>query len=254
MKLNALQVMAAAAFALAAAVPSPAAADSARDALARHAAFVGHPDSMVLAYRVVAAAKPSPSPVPAEGSPEPDFGPSEQTTYRRGLTYHEVDRTQGVSTESGFDGRVYWTSNENRYTVTLFEEAQRRAVTSNAVDAGAFDDTTEVQSRSPQTIDGVQYDIVRVTPRGGIPADLAIDRATGAFGQVTYEPDDRYSRTVVRVLGYTEIAHVLSLRSRHDVDAAARRGTAGHRRRDAAAGGADRGVGVRKRQPGPVRG
>ena len=45
------------------------------------------------------------------------------------------------------------------------------------------------------------------SPRaGGMPADLAIDRATGAFAQVTYEPDDRYNRTAVRILGYTEIA------------------------------------------------
>ena len=67
-------------FAWGAVAPAPAAADSARDALARHAAYVGHPDSVVLAYRVVPAAKASPSPAPPQASPEPDFGPSEQTT------------------------------------------------------------------------------------------------------------------------------------------------------------------------------
>jgi len=196
---------AAAACVLGAVTPSPAAADSAHDALAGHAAYVGHPDSVVVTYRVVSRATPSPGPSAAT-SPEPNFDAAEETTYRRGLTYHEIDRSEGVSTESGFDGRAYWTSNENRHTVALFEDAQRRAITVNAVDAGAFDDATEVQSRGTQTIDGAQYDVVRVTPRGGIPADLAIDRATGAFGQVTYEPDDRYSRAVVRILGYTEIA------------------------------------------------
>ncbi|HWT06674.1 MAG TPA: hypothetical protein VN224_13015 [Xanthomonadales bacterium] len=202
MRRIALNLMSVAVFALGAVAPSPAAADGARDALARHAAYVGRPESMVLAYRVVAKASPSPVPLQAS-SPEPDFGPAEQTTYRRGLTYHEVDRSEGVSTESGFDGSAYWTSNENRYTVGLFEEAQRRAITMNAVDAGTFDD---VQTRSPQTIDGVQYDVVRVTPRGGISADVTIDRTTGAFGQVTYAPDERYGRIVVRILGYTEIA------------------------------------------------
>jgi len=175
--------------------------DAAHAALARHAAYVGHADDVVTTYRLV----PTPAPSPA-ANPDPTFPPAEQTTYRRGLLYHEVDRSEGVSTESGFDGRAYWTSNENRNTVALFEDAQRRAITTNAVDADTFDEATDVQSRSAQTIDGTQYDVVRVTPRGGIPADVAIDRTTGAFGQVTYEPDDRYSRTVVRILGYTEIA------------------------------------------------
>ena len=198
---------AAAACILLAAPPQAAAADAARDALARHAAYVGHATDIVSTYRFVPAAKASPSPAPsAESSPEPDFGPTEQTTYRKGLLYHEVDRAEGVSTESGFDGRTYWASNENRYTVTLYEDAQRRAITSNVIDADTFDELTDVQLRNPQTIDGVQYDVVRVTPRGGITADLAIDRTTGAFGQITYQPDERYGRTVVRILSYTEIA------------------------------------------------
>jgi hypothetical protein len=194
-----------AAFAIVAAA-RPATADVARDALARHATYAGHPDGMTLTYRYVPAPDASPSPAPPDASPEPGFGPAEQTTYRRGLAYHEVDRGEGVITESGFDGRAYWTSNENRNTVVLYEDAQRRAITSNALDASAFDDTTDVQSRGPLTIDGTQYDLVRVTPRGGIAADVAIDRTTGAFTQVTYDPDDRYNRVVVRILGYTEIA------------------------------------------------
>jgi hypothetical protein len=81
MKRNAMLLVATSVMALGA--PSPAAADGAHDALARHAAYVGHPDSMVLTYRVVPAAKASPSPVPSQaGSSEPDFGPSEQAPDR----------------------------------------------------------------------------------------------------------------------------------------------------------------------------
>ena len=182
------------------------AADAARDALARHAAYVGHAPSLVSTYRFVPDAKASPSPSPSPGSsPEPDFGPAEQTTYRRGLLYHQIDRSQGVSAESGFDGRVYWTANENRYSVVVLEDAARQAITSNALDADTFDDSAQAQARDPQTIDGVRTDVVRVTPRGGFPADVAIDRATGAFVQVTFDPDgDR--RAVVHIVGYTEIA------------------------------------------------
>ncbi|HEY0383474.1 MAG TPA: retropepsin-like aspartic protease [Candidatus Elarobacter sp.] len=198
-------------FALIAAAVGPSAAvaaDGGRDALARHAAYVGHADSIVSTYRVVPPkASPAPSASPAAAATAaPVFEPGEETAYRRGLAYHQIDRGQGVSTESGFDGRAYWTSNENRYRVVLHEDAARRAITANAVDANAFDDTTDVQARGAQTIDGVQTDIVRVTPRGGNPADLAIDRATGAFVQITYDPDNRYGRSVVHVAGYTEIA------------------------------------------------
>nr|MDP9106291.1 retroviral-like aspartic protease family protein [Candidatus Eremiobacteraeota bacterium] len=171
-------------------------------------AYVGHAASFVATYRFVPAANASPSPSPSpspSSSPEPDFGPPEQTTYRRGLLYHEIDRSQGVSVEAGFDGHAYWTSNENRFSVNRLEDAARRAITVNAVDADTFDDSANVQARDPQTIDGVRTDVVRVTPRGGIPADLAIDRATGAFVQVTFDPDGE-RRSVTHIVGYTEIA------------------------------------------------
>jgi hypothetical protein len=181
-----------------------AAADAAHDALARHAAYVGHPDALVSTYRLAPPPKATPAPAPSPGT-GPTFEPAEEVTYRRGLQYHEIDRGEGVSTESGFDGRAYWTSNENRYTVTAHEDAERRAITENAVAADAFDDATDVRPRPAQTIDGVQTDVVRVTPRGGIPADLAIDRATGAFVQITYDPEGPNGNTV-RVAGYTEVA------------------------------------------------
>ena len=231
MNTHARRLAAAAAFALVTLAPLPAAADAARDALARHAAFVGHPDSVVATYRYVSAASASaaPAPPPATNS-EPVYVLADLTTYRRGLLYHEVDRSQGVSTESGFDGRAYWTSNENRYSALVVDDAARRAVTSNVIDADAFDDTVQVRARDSQTIDGTPADIVRVTPRGGIPADVAIDRVTGAFVQETFDPDDRYRRSIVRILGYTEIAPGVriptSYRYRSDVTYTLLQGTA----------------------------
>ncbi|HEX3463851.1 MAG TPA: aspartyl protease family protein [Candidatus Elarobacter sp.] len=112
---------------------------------------------------------------------------------------------RGRSTETGFNGRAFWSSNENRYTVIALEDTARRRITQNAIDTGAFD-TAEVADRGAQTVDGKSAEIVHVTPRGGIPADLAIDPATGAYLRFTLEPDDRYQRAVTRILGYTEIA------------------------------------------------
>jgi hypothetical protein len=204
-----LGALLAAALASAAAPPAAGAADAARDVLARHAAYAGHADALVTTYRYApepqASAAPAASPSSAPADAEPTYAPAETTTYRRGLLYHDVDRGQGVSTEAGFDGHAYWTANENRYSVTTLEDAARRAITANAVEAGAFD-AAAAQARPPQTVDGVQADVVRVTPPGGIPADLAVDRATGAYVQITYAPDEPYRRSVVHVLGYTEIA------------------------------------------------
>ena len=180
--------------------------DPARAVLARHTAYVGHPDALVLTYRLDPTAKSSPTP---GASPAPatkaQFPAGEVTTYRRGAVYHEVDRAEGVSTESGYNGRAFWISNENGYAVGAFEDAARRMVTANAVDGDNFDNAA-AHDRPAQTIDGKPVDVVRVTPPDGIPADLAVDRATGAFVQITYDPEDRYRRNVVRIPDYREIA------------------------------------------------
>jgi hypothetical protein len=191
--------------------PGARAADPARDALARHAAFTGRADGLVTTYHLVRvpptpAPGASPTPVPsAAAAPAPSFPPAEITTYRRGALYHTVERAQGVSTEAGFNGRAFWTSNENRYTVLALEDAAKRAITENAFETQQFGGDAEVRSRGTQTIDGTQADVVRVTPKGGVPMDVAID-ASGAGVQVTYDPDVPYRKEVQRITGYTEIA------------------------------------------------
>lgn len=175
----------------------------ARALLAKHAAYVGSPDALVVSYRAEPARTPAPTATPAPG---PSYPPAEDVTYRRGALYHEIWRGEGVSVESGFNGRAYWSSNENRYTVIALEDAARQRITQNAIDTGRFDDSVEAVDRGSQTVDGKSVEIVRVTPRGGITADLAIDPETGGFTRITLEPDDRYRRSATRILGYTEVA------------------------------------------------
>jgi Aspartyl protease len=173
--------------------------------LARYSAYVGRPDATVVTYRHTVAAAPSPAPAAAAGDTAAELPATEWTTYRRGALYHEIDRGAGVSTESGFTGRAFWLSNENRYSVIALEDAARRLITENAIDANLLGPDTDVRDRGTQTVDGTPADVIRVTPRGGIPADLAIDK-TGAALQITFEPDDPNQRRVKRVLSYTEIA------------------------------------------------
>ncbi len=183
--------------------------DAATAILSRHAAFVGHPDGLVVTYRYKRSAKarPLPSPRPGSESDGPTFPAASVTTYRRGALYRDVTEHSGVTEQEGFTGRAFWSANFNGYTVINYEYAARRLLTANLVDGDLLGGTNATSTmRAEQTIDGAATDVVRVVPASGIPADVAFDRKTGAYVQVTYDPDDRYARTVVHYDGYTEAA------------------------------------------------
>src|ERR1035437_1886268 len=180
--------------------------------LSRSPAFVGSPEPLVTTYRVVPktpapAGSPTSAPTPAAAAQREALEPSEETTYLRGALYHEIDRGAGVSVESGFNGHSYWSSNENRYMVTALEDAARRAITSNALDSGGvIPEGTATRELGSETVDGAMADVVRVTPPGGISADLAIDHATGALRRIVIDPEDRYRHATVHIIDYKEIA------------------------------------------------
>ena len=172
---------------------------------AKHAAYVGQPQGLVLTYRAKATAKaPVPKTTPAPGEPPP-FARS-STTYRRGQLYRSVDEFGGVTEQEGFTGRAFWSSNVNGFTVIDYEDAARRMLTANVIDGDLLGPDVSATSRGTKTIDGTAVDVVRVTPASGIPADIAFDQKTGAYVEVTYDPDNRYERGVVHIDGYTEVA------------------------------------------------
>jgi predicted aspartyl protease len=194
-------VMSAAAFV---AALFPAAASAAGDAsaiIAKHTSYVGQPQGLVLTYRYEGKTATTPAAKPAK-SADADAAPT-VTTYRRGAVYRRVGGSD--SSESGFTGRAFWAANENGYTVVEYEDAARRRLTANIVTGNLLADVP-ASLRSSQTIDGVAVDVVRIAPPSGIPADIAFDRATGAYVQVTYDPDNGYGRSVVHYDGYTEVA------------------------------------------------
>jgi hypothetical protein len=182
-------------------IPADALADDASAIVAKHAAYVGHADGLALTYRFSAKATPPPS---AKGDDVASAAPAE-TTYRRGALYRTVSERSGSAPQRGFTGRAFWLANHNGYTVIAYEDAARSLLTKNLVE-GDLLANVPTRSLGTQTVDGVVADLVRVTPASGLPADIAFDRATGAYVKIVYNPEDQYAREIVHIDGYAEIA------------------------------------------------
>jgi predicted aspartyl protease len=209
MTFRAFSTLAVAALLALVAIPHPSLAVQATGAgavWARHAAYVGSPAGVVLRYRWERAASATPPPTP--GPDEADIPKSdapETVIYRRGALYHELGSTNGNSSESGFTGRAFWSADANGYTVLLLEDEGRQALTENALDSAQLGDA-KLESRGTRTVNGVACDVVRITPNGGMTADVAVDQTTGAFVQIIYNPDDHYRRPEENIVSYKEIA------------------------------------------------
>jgi predicted aspartyl protease len=110
----------------------------------------------------------------------------------RGPVYRRVDTTaSGRSVEDGFTGRVLWSSNHNGFTVQTAGEPARYVYTRSAL----FDELLTVLPATvlrDETIDGTPVTWVRVQPDVGVPAELAIDPATGAFKRAVLDPNGKY--------------------------------------------------------------
>lgn len=206
MRNRALFTMLAAVLLVPAAQPlAAAAADDAAAVLARHAAYVGQPPGLVLTYRYESAGTPTAA--PAATGEDAAFPAPLQTSYRRGPLHRDVTSFSGVTQQNGFTGRAFWSANENGYTVVERDDTARYRLTENLVDGDLLSTAgVEARSRGAREVDGVATDVVRITPPGGIPAEVAFDHATGAYVEITYDPDNRYERSVVHVDGYTEAA------------------------------------------------
>jgi Aspartyl protease len=182
--------------------------DSVAQILSRHAAYVGHPAGLVTKYRFKPAPpKASPKPAASTAPDEPTFPERLETTYRRGAVYRSVSEFAGVTEQEGFTGRAFWSADYNGYTVVAYENAARARLTENVIDGNLLDANLEAAQRPGETIDGTPCDVVRISPPEGIPADIAFDRATGGYVQITLDPDKKYGeRFALHIDGYTEAA------------------------------------------------
>ncbi len=123
--------------------------------------------------------------------------------FHRGPLFRLVTAspTRG-SLEEGFTGRVLWTSNQNGFTVQTAGEPARFIYTRSAL----YDETLSAWPGTvvrTETIDGTPVTWVRVQSEVGVPAELAVDPATGAFKRVVLDPNGKYE-TRLDILGYAD--------------------------------------------------
>jgi predicted aspartyl protease len=168
--------------------------------LARHKAFMGwaNGDGTLTSIRetiALAGATAGPSTSRRDRS----------EIVRRGLIYRETefgaDRPLG---DAGFTGRLFWRSNDNGFTVTVRAHAAAIEITRDVVESEAFGDAP-AELRAPLTFDGVKASVVRVTPPGGVPADLYLGDDGAVLGYVL-SPDDATDRETVHNVSYAEFA------------------------------------------------
>ena len=195
-----------AAFALVLALPFAARADGgAEQVLAQHASYVGWRDgdgTLTSARVTVERTMPTPAP---DATPDPLAPTSARTlTVRRGTLFRSSANGR-IDAQDGFTGSRFWRSNENGFTVPLKGRALRQALTANLIRAEAFAGVPAVE-RPGTTFDGKAVAVIRLTPAGGAPADLFLERASGALAGYTVDPDDAPERWTVHVVSYAEFA------------------------------------------------
>jgi predicted aspartyl protease len=189
----------------------PAAAEDPAALLARHKAYVGwaYGDGTLKSVRLTTvpeASFPAPSPKPG-ATPDP-LGRANRKTVelRRELLYRSTTTAYGLEADSeGFTGSVFWRANENGNTVTRRGRDAREALTFDVIAAEALAEVhSSVQPDAP--FDGKTAAVLRLEPKTGAPADVYIDRETGALLGYVVEPDVPLERTTVHVIAYAEFA------------------------------------------------
>jgi Aspartyl protease len=125
------------------------------------------------------------------------------TVLRYGVAYREsIARPNGVTSSDGFTGAVFWTSNENGFTVRPVGEIVRFLADEQALfGERVTDEPAKVVKH--ETVDGVDTVLLRVTPQVGFPMNVWVDPATGAFKRAVIDPDGKYE-TTFNSLAYTE--------------------------------------------------
>lgn len=185
----------------------PARADDAASLIALHRGYVGWSvgDGVLRSARITVAGS---TPEPRPGASPDSLGEPDRHTVelRRELLYRSQSFAYGRDDgQEGFTGNVAWRANENGYTVTVRGRDAREQLTADVIEAEAVDHVPAA-TRPDKTFDGKPVAVVRITPASGAPADLYLDRSTGAVRGYAVEPDDPLEVSVVHVDAYAEFA------------------------------------------------
>ncbi len=188
----------AAVFAVSTFFPPTARADDAASLLAKHKAFVGwqYGDGTFHYLRETGAiAKTSGGP----GDLDATF-----TTVRANTVYRTTKTTtaSGITVGEGFTGNAFWQTDANGFIRPFIGDAQKARVSQQLVfteATTAFDGTLQ----GTATVSGTDVSIVRISPASGLPIDLYVDAATGAYKRVVFDPDGAF-RATVDILSYID--------------------------------------------------
>ncbi len=191
--------------------PQPAKAADGSALIAQHKAYTGwaYGDGTLKSARVTTqaqASSPAPSPKPG-ATPDPLGEPgATSVVLRRELLYRSTETAYRLDVSSdGFTGSVFWRANVNGNTVTRRGRDARTALTEDIIAAEALAEVPSA-TRADAAFDGKSAAVLRIEPKTGVPADLYLDRGSGALLGYVMQPDVPLERYTVHVVAYAEFA------------------------------------------------
>ena len=137
---------------------------------------------------------------------------------RTGLVFRNTSTSDsGTTGDTGFTGRLFWSTNLNGFTTPLYGDPAKFGLTLDAVLNEGLAGLPAI-SKVSATVDGVATGVVRVTIPNGDDVDLYIDSATGSLAKFVIDPGGSYD-TAYRVLSYVDGAPDKRLIGSYRIDA-----------------------------------
>jgi predicted aspartyl protease len=184
-------------FAASATMPITAQADDAASLLAKHRAFAGwqYGDGSVQSMQLDRTYTDGAGKV-WQHATEKRIG----IAYRRDFQGTEG---HGGGGSTGFTGNIFWTTNDNGFTVPMVGDTARYYL---AVDALFMEGSSELPAtlQSATTIGGKNVEVIRITMNGALPYDVYEDPQTGAFVQAVIDPGGS-QETTVKIRSYADL-------------------------------------------------
>jgi predicted aspartyl protease len=173
--------------------------DEAQALLAKHKAYVGWEfgDGTFGTMRVETTVTRTGK----DGKPEEL---SKTVDLQRGIVNHltRTSAKSGTRSDSGFTGSIYWLSNQNGFTIPRLDDNRKLTLALSIL----FDEaTTSLQAIVVRrdTVDGAPVVVLRESIPNGVPLDLYVDPATGAYKRAVADPNGTPSR--IDILSYRDV-------------------------------------------------
>ncbi|MGH7661898.1 MAG: retropepsin-like aspartic protease family protein [Vulcanimicrobiaceae bacterium] len=123
---------------------------------------------------------------------------------RRGAIWHATytDDKLGVSNDIGYTGKLFWSTNQNGFTVPVLADGVRYELAFQILMNQGIP-LLPGTLRGKATVDGVQTQIVRVEEKDAFPIDAYLDPQSGKLLRAVIDPDG--SASTFDILGYLDL-------------------------------------------------